>query len=93
MCVVTAIYRGIAWMKIGTIIAAVILTMTVIDAKAEQVHACQRRDGTQVSSYDRNSSRAVVPFPASSPAVPAAPLTSSTDYGNSEDATRGFPIR
>jgi hypothetical protein len=74
-------------MKIGRTIAAVILMMLMMETKAEQVRGYQRKDGTQVSSYDRNPSRAVVPFPASSPAVLAAPLDSSTN-GSEEDSPK-----
>lgn len=64
------------------LIAAIGLTMTIINSQAEPVRAYERKDGTHVSSYDRNSSRPVVPTPAfpSSNAVPATAPTSSTDY-------------
>jgi hypothetical protein len=68
-------------MKSGIKIVAAILTLIVIDAKAGQVRAYQRKDGTEVSSYSRNSSSPVVPFPSSSsPAVSAHAPSSSNGY-------------
>jgi len=46
--------------------AAVSLTMTMINSQAEPVRAYDRKDGTHVSSYDRNPPATVVPTPTSS---------------------------
>jgi len=49
--------------------AAVSLTMITINSHAEPVRAYERKDGSHVSSYDRNSSHTVKPNPDSGSSI------------------------